>query len=273
MKLKDETITKAIVERFTEKFVNNLDQDVIIAGAGPAGLTAAYYLAKQGFKVSIFERKLSIGGGMWGGGMMFNEIVVGEEGKEILDEFDISYKKYEDGYYTADSVEAISTICSMAMKAGTHIFNCMSVEDVMIDKQGVCGVVINWSSVELAGLHVDPLSVRSKIIVEATGHPLEVLKILEHKVDGKLFTKTGKIMGEKSMNADIGEKTVVENTREIYPNVYVCGMAANAAFGANRMGPIFGGMLLSGRKLADMLVEELSKTDVLEEMVKVEEVK
>ena len=269
MKLKDEKITKAIVERFTKKFVENLDQDVIIAGAGPAGLTTAYYLAKSGFKVSVFERKLSIGGGMWGGGMMFNEIVVGEDGKKILDEFEINYEKYDDGYYTSDSVEAISTICSKAVKAGVKVFNCMSVEDLMIDKEQVCGVVINWSSVELAGLHVDPLSVRSKIVVEATGHPLEVLQILEKKVDGKLFTKTGKIMGEKSMNAEIGEKTVVENTKEIYPNVYVCGMAANAAFGANRMGPVFGGMLMSGKKLAEIIVQRLNFKNK-EEMIKVE---
>ena len=270
MKLKDETITKAIVERFTQKFVENLDQDVIIAGAGPAGLTTAYYLAKAGYKVSVYERKLSIGGGMWGGGMMFNEIVVGEDGKKILDEFEVNYEKYDDGYYTADSVEAISSICSKAVKAGVKVFNCISVEDVMIDKEGVCGVVINWSSVELAGLHVDPLSVRSKIVVEATGHPLEVLQILEKKVDGKLFTKTGKIMGEKSMNAEIGERTVVENTKEIYPNVYVVGMAANAAFGANRMGPIFGGMLMSGKKLADILIDRFNSKNV-EGLIKVEE--
>jgi thiamine thiazole synthase len=257
MKLKDEKITKAIIERYMNKFIDNLDQDVIIAGAGPAGLTTAYYLAKNGFKVSIFERKLSIGGGMWGGGMMFNEIVVGEDGKKILDEFGINYDKYDEGYYTSDSVEAISTICSKAVKAGVKIFNCISVEDVMIDKHGVCGVVINWSSVEIANLHVDPLSIRSKYVVEATGHPLEVLKILEKKVDGNLFTKTGKIMGEKSMNADIGERTVVENTKEIFNNVYVVGMAANAAFGTNRMGPIFGGMLLSGKKLSDILIKRL----------------
>ena len=259
MKLKDEKITKAIVERYMNKFIDSLNQDVIIAGAGPAGLTTAYYLAKQGFKVSIFERKLSIGGGMWGGGMMFNEIVVGEDGKKILDEFDINSVKYDEGYYTADSVEAISTICSKATKAGVKIFNCISVEDVMIEKNSVCGVVINWSSVDIAGLHVDPLSVRSKYVVEATGHPLEVLQILEKKVEGDLFTKTGKIMGEKSMNAEIGEKTVVKNTKEIYNNVYVVGMAANAAFGTNRMGPIFGGMLLSGKKLSDILIKKLEE--------------
>jgi thiazole biosynthesis enzyme len=257
MKLEDEKISKIIVEKYLKKFVENLNQDVIIAGAGPAGLTTAYYLAKNGFKVSIFERKLSIGGGMWGGGMMFNEIVVGEEGKKILNEFGVNCEKYEEGYFTADSVEAITTICSKAMKAGVKIFNGISVEDVMIDESGVCGVVINWSSVDIAGLHVDPLSVRSKFVVEATGHPLEILKILEKKVDGKLFTKTGKIMGEKSMNAELGEKTVVENTKEIFNNVYVVGMAANAAFGANRMGPIFGGMLLSGKKLADILSKKL----------------
>ena len=113
------------------------------------------------------------------------------------------------------------------------------------------------------------LSIRSNFVVEATGHPLEVLKILEKKADGRLFTKTGRIIGEKSMNAEMGEKTVLENTKEIYPNVFVCGMAANAAFGSNRMGPVFGGMLQSGKKLAEILVKRLSKSSV-EEMIQVE---
>ena len=37
----------------------------------------------------MFERKLSIGGGMWGGGMMFNEIVIQEAAKPMLDELGI----------------------------------------------------------------------------------------------------------------------------------------------------------------------------------------
>ena len=89
MALSEITITKAIVDRFFRKFLECVDVDTAIVGAGPAGLVAAYFLAKAGRRVAVFERKLSIGGGMWGGGMMFNEIVVQEEAKEILDLFEI----------------------------------------------------------------------------------------------------------------------------------------------------------------------------------------
>jgi len=50
---------------------------------------------------------------------------------------------------------------------------------------------------------------------------------------------------------------VVENTTEVFPNLYVCGMAANAVFGAPRMGPVFGGMFLSGRKVAELALEKI----------------
>ena len=39
---------------------------------------AGYYLARAGKRVALFERKLSIGGGLSGSGMMFNSIVVQE---------------------------------------------------------------------------------------------------------------------------------------------------------------------------------------------------
>ena len=55
----------------------------------------------------------------------------------------------------------------------------------------------------------------------------------------------------------LGEQTVVDNTREIYPGLYVVGMAANAVLGAPRMGPIFGGMLLSGEKAARQILQQL----------------
>ena len=41
--------------------------------------------------------------------------------------------------------------------------------------------------------------------------------------------------------------------------LYVCGMAVSAVSGTPRMGPIFGGMLLSGKKVANLIIKELAK--------------
>ena len=154
-------------------------------------------------------------------------------------------------------MEAASTICSKAVQAGAMIFNCISVEDVMFKEDKVCGLVINWTPVEMAGLHVDPLTIRCKYLIEATGHPLAVLSVIEKKTGTKIFTETGKIIWEKSMDATRGEEDCVGFTKEVAPNVYVAGMAANAAFGRPRMGPIFGGMLMSGKKISEILIEKL----------------
>jgi len=86
-----------------------------------------------------------------------------------------------------------------------------------------------------------------------------VVRVVENKSGLKLNTKTGKMLGEKSMWADKAENKVLDNTKEICPGFYVCGMAANSVFGSPRMGPIFGGMLLSGRKAAEIIIKALSK--------------
>ena len=251
-------ISKAITESYVKDLLEAMELDVAIVGAGPAGMTAAYYLAKEEIKTAIFERKLSIGGGIWGGGMMFNKIVVQEEGKEILDEFGITTTEYQKGYYVAGAVELASTLCSLAVKAGAQIFNLISVEDVVIrEADRVSGLVLNWSSVPLANLHVDPLAIRSKLVIDATGHGCEICRLITEKVGGRLRTATGNIIGEKSMWAEMGERQVIENTREVYPGLIAAGMAATAVFGSPRMGPIFGGMLLSGRKAAKLAIELL----------------
>jgi len=250
--LDEVTITRAIVEDFMKTFVEYTDVDVAIVGAGPSGMVAAKYLAEGGAKVAVFERKLSVGGGMWGGGMMFPRIVIQDEAKHILDDFEIHYWTHKDGYFLANSIEVVGKLVSKTIAAGAEIFNLMSVEDVVIRDDKITGVVINWSAVELAKLHVDPLSIRSKVVIDGTGHDADVCRIVERKIPGAL-----KVVGEKPMWAEVGERFLLDATKEVYPGLIVTGMAANAVTGGPRMGPIFGGMMLSGEKAAKLALSKL----------------
>lgn len=249
-------ITQAIAEKFFAKLKRHLDNDVAIVGGGPSGLVAGYFLAKAGRKVALFERKLSVGGGMWGGGMMFNEIVVQKDAVRVLEEFGVRCSLYRENYYTADSIETVSSLIAQAVKAGLTIFNCMTVEDVMMRSEKITGLVLNWSPVEMAGLHVDPLAVAAQHVIDATGHATEIVKVVAKKVPGQLQTPSGKIEGEKAMWASRAETLTLENTREVFPGLFVAGMCANATLGGPRMGPIFGGMLLSGEKVAQMILKK-----------------
>ncbi|MFC1888212.1 sulfide-dependent adenosine diphosphate thiazole synthase [Thermodesulfobacteriota bacterium] len=246
----DILVSKAIISSYMEELLSCLDVDVAIAGGGPSGLVAAYTLSQAGHRVALFESKLSPGGGMWGGGIMFNKIVVQEASLHILDEMGIRYRGFEAGTFVVDSVEATACLIAKAVQAGARIFNCIRAEDVYIKGDQVTGLVLNWTAVTMADLHVDPITMRSRFVIDATGHPLEVVRILVEKNKVKLNTPSGGIEAERSMWADRAEASILENTREIYTGLYVAGMAANAAYGDYRMGPIFGGMLLSGEHAA-----------------------
>ncbi len=75
---------------------------------------------------------------------------------------------------------------------------------------------------------------RSRFVVDATGHDTEVVAMLE-KAPGKLSAPTGSIEGEKFMNPEEAERLTLENTREVFPGLYVTGIACNATFGGPRM--------------------------------------
>lgn len=247
-------ISRAIIETFTEKLTRNLDLDVAIVGGGPSGLVAGHYLARAGKKVALFERNLAPGGGMWGGGMAMNELVVQEEGLSVLSDFGIPARTFCDGYFTVDSVLCVSSLVARAVSSGVTVFNSIGAEDVVMTGERVSGLVLNWGMVMKSGVPIDPLTVRSRFVLDATGHPASVTEVLCRKMGVRLNTPDGKMVGERSMDAEKGERQTVENTREAYPGLFVSGMAANTVFGGYRMGPVFGGMLLSGKKAAqDML--------------------
>jgi len=261
MAISEIEVTRGILEGFNRDFLDSLQLDVAIAGGGPSGMTAAYYLAREGLKVSVFERNLHVGGGMWGGGMLFPRIIIQEEAVPILDEFGVRLAPFREGYHVADSVETVSKTTAAAVDAGVRIWVGISVEDVMIrEDDRVAGIVINWRAVELAGMHVDPLAVETRAVIDATGHDAEVVRTVERKIPGcRLLTDKGKVVGEKPMWAEVGEREIIDNTREVYPGLLVAGMAANAVYGSPRMGAIFGGMFQSGKKVAHLAAEMVRK--------------
>lgn len=261
MQLDDVIISRSIIESYMKKLLATLEVDVALVGAGPANLIAGYYLGRAGYKAAIYEAKLAPGGGMWGGGMMFNEVVLQDDAVDIAHEMGIRLNARGDGYHTMDSVEATSTIISNCVKAGTTVFNLVQVTDVLFREEGggprISGLVINWSPVEKLELHVDPIGIKASFVIDGTGHPADICHVITRKMDARLNTKTGGVIGEMPLWADKGEQFTVANTAEVFPGLYVAGMAANNAFGGPRMGPIFGGMLQSGKKVADILINRL----------------
>jgi thiamine thiazole synthase len=92
---------------------------------------------------------------------------------------------------------------------------------------------------------IDPVALECKIVIDATGHDASVCNKLKER--GLL-----EIKGFGAMDVDISEGIVLEKTGEVYPGLLVCGMAVSTVFGIPRMGPTFGGMLLSGIKAAGL---------------------
>lgn len=252
-------ISQRIVEGYFNKIRDCLDLDVAIVGGGPSGLICARDLAQAGKKVAIFERMLKPGGGVWGGAMLFSEIVVQEDIVPMLKDIGVRHSEPKDGVVTADSVEVASALIYSAVHAGARVLNGVTVEDVVFQNNRISGVVINWSTVLDAGLHVDPLVAMARCVLDATGHDAELTAKAARKAGIKLETETGGVMGERPMWAEKGEQGTVDSSGQVYPGLYVSGMAANGVHGSFRMGPIFGGMFRSGRKVAQMILKELGE--------------
>ncbi len=265
---KDLIISRLIVESFFEKLNKALEVDVAIAGCGPSALALSLELSKKGYKVAIFEAKNEPGGGIWGGGMMFNELVLERELKGYVEELGIKCKEFGE-FLVVDSVHFASALLYHTTKAGTLVFNNVFVEDLVMYDKRVSGVVINWMPTIRERLHVDPISVIAKFTVDGTGHPANLVRLLSKRgilvsVSGSTenLCSCGTVEYEFPMDAENGEKFVVEGTREIYPGLYVMGMAAVSVGGGPRMGPIFGGMILSGLKAAELIEESLRREAV-----------
>ena len=255
--LKETDISKAIISTYHDKLLSRLVGDVLIVGAGPSGLIAAQSLARKGLNVTVLEKRLAPGGGIWGGGIGMSQIVIQGEVLPLLDEIEVGYESWHGELYVADAIELAAGLCVKAVQSGAALLNLMTVEDVCIHQKQVTGVVVNRSLIG-ESLPVDPITLSARAVIDTTGHEAVVVQALRRR--GLLAgSAAAEASGEGPMDAASGEAFVVERVAQVFPGLWVAGMSVCATFGGPRMGPIFGGMLLSGKRVADLVSVALAQ--------------
>src|SRR6478609_6409401 len=250
----EKEITRTIASMFYETVQEYSDSEVIILGAGPAGLSAGRDLAKQDIKTLIVEQNNYLGGGYWVGGYMMNPVTVRAPAQKLWDELGVTYRKINENLYATWGPNACSKLISSTCDAGVRFLQLTKFDDLVLKNNRVCGVVINWMPVSALPRNitcVDPVALESKIVIDASGHDSVAVKRLMDR--GYLKWK-----GMEPMSVS-GEDAVVEYTGEVYPGLIAAGMSATETHGLPRMGPTFGSMLLSGRKAAQVALNKLKK--------------
>ncbi|NQY42619.1 MAG: thiazole biosynthesis protein [Legionellales bacterium] len=253
--IEEKNISRAIVSEYHKHLYDAIESDIIIAGAGPAGLIAGRILAQNNYKTTIIERNNFLGGGMWIGGYLMNKITLRSPAEKFLIDLNIAYKEIEKGLFVADAPDFASGLIKAACEAGVKFLNMTIVEDVMVKNKELKGLVINWTPVTTLPKLItclDPIIIESQLVIDATGHSASICRLLNQR--NLLDTK-----GMGPLWIENSEKSIVKYTQEIFPNLIVSGMAVSEKFGLPRMGPTFGGMLLSGEQAANIALSIMSK--------------
>ena len=251
----EKEITRAIAGMFQETIAEYTDSDVIIIGSGPSGLSAGMELGKMGVKTLIIEQNNYVGGGYWVGGYMMNPVTVRAPAQKVWDELGVPYRKVSEGLYATWGPHACSKLIAATCDAGVRFLQLTKFDDLVLKKNRVCGVVVNWMPVSALPRNitcVDPVALESKIVIDASGHDSVAVKRLMDR--GYVKWK-----GMDPMWVDGGEDAVINNTDEIYPGLIATGMSVTETHGLPRMGPTFGSMLLSGKRAAEVALGKLKE--------------
>ncbi len=250
-------ITRAIANEFHEVLIDRADSDVIVIGAGPAGLTASRELSNMGFKVLVIEQNNYLGGGYWLGGYMMNPVTVREPAQKIWDELGVPYKKVSEGLYLTAGPHAVSKLIAATCDAGVKFLNLTKFDDLIMKDGRITGIVVNWMPVSALPRNitcVDPIALEAKMIIDASGHDSVAVKRL---VDRGLV----EWKGMNPMYVNEGEEHVVHKTGEVFPGLIAAGMSVTETHGLARMGPTFGSMLFSGKRAAEITAEKIKELE------------
>ncbi|RSL96926.1 hypothetical protein CEP52_011165 [Fusarium oligoseptatum] len=257
--IRESQVSRAMTRRYFQDLDNYAESDIVIIGAGSCGLSAAYILGKKrpDLRIAIIEASVSPGGGAWLGGQLFSAMVMRKPADAFLREVGVPYE--DEGNYVVVKHAALftSTIMSKVLQLpNIKLFNATCVEDLITrpSEEGVriSGVVTNWT---LVSMHhddqscMDPNTINAPLVISTTGHdgPMGAFSV-KRLVSMQRIEKLG---GMRGLDMNVAEDAIVKGTREIVPGLIVGGMELSEVDGANRMGPTFGAMALSGLKAAE----------------------
>ncbi|KAK8243519.1 thiamine thiazole synthase [Phyllosticta capitalensis] len=259
--IRESQVSRAMTRRYFKDLDTYAESDIVVIGAGSCGLSTAYMLARArpDLKIAIIEGGVAPGGGAWLGGQLFSAMIMRKPADAFLRELGVPYE--EEGNYVVVKHAAVftSTLLSKVLSfPNVKLFNATTVEDLITrplpNGEGVriAGVVTNWT---LVSLHhddqscMDPNTINAPIIVSTTGHdgPFGAFSV-KRLVSMQQIEQLG---GMRGLDMNTAEDAIVKRTREVVPGLIVGGMELSEVDGANRMGPTFGAMALSGVKAAE----------------------
>jgi len=260
--IRESQVSRAMTRRYFQDLDTYAESDIVIIGAGSCGLSAAYMLgkARPDLKIAIIEASVSPGGGAWLGGQLFSAMVMRKPADAFLTDLGVAFEDEGDFVVVKHAALFTSTLLSKVLSfPNIKLFNATCVEDLITrpiassnDSVRIAGVVTNWT---LVTMHhddqscMDPNTINAPVTISTTGHdgPFGAFSV-KRLVSMQQLEKLG---GMRGLDMAVAEDAIVKRTREVVPGLIVGGMELSEVDGANRMGPTFGAMALSGVKAAE----------------------
>jgi len=258
--IRESQVSRAMTSRYFADLDKFAESDIVIIGAGSCGLSAAYVLGtkRPDLKIAIVEAGVAPGGGAWLGGQLFSAMVMRKPADAFLRELGIPYEDEGDYVIVKHAALFTSTILSRVLAfPNIKLFNATAVEDFITRPTSsggirIAGVVTNWT---LVSMHhddqscMDPNTINAPLVISTTGHdgPFGAFSVKRLVSMGSIE----KLGGMRGLDMQRAEDAIVKGTREVVRGLIVGGMELSEVDGANRMGPTFGAMALSGVKAAE----------------------
>nr|AAW66657.1 thiamine biosynthetic enzyme [Picrorhiza kurrooa] len=266
--IKESIVSREMTRRYMMDMITYADTDVVVVGAGSAGLSCAYELSKNpNINIAIIEQSVSPGGGAWLGSQLFSAMVVRKPAPKFLDELEIAYDEQDDYVVIKHAALFTSTIMSKLLaRPNVKLFNAVAAEDLIVKGGRVAGVVTNWALVSMnhdTQSCMDPNVMESKIVVSSCGHdgPFGATGVKRLRSIGMIDS----VPGMKALDMNTAEDAIVRLAREIVPGMIVTGMEVAEIDGSPRMGPTFGAMMISGQKAAHLALKALGQPNALDD--------